>query len=92
MRVEDVEIYSDQTNNAILRHPGRRFPGVLVQGDDLYSMCKAADRICTNGREALDDEAYQELNRLRNGLWKRLVHYKDVLRSHDIPLPFSETP
>jgi Family of unknown function (DUF6959) len=31
MHVEPVEIYSDQTNAAIMRHPGRRFPGVLIQ-------------------------------------------------------------
>lgn len=35
MRIEPVEIYSDASNQAILRHPARRFPGILVQGDTL---------------------------------------------------------
>jgi len=35
MRTENVEILSDRTNTAVMRHPGRRFPGVLVQGDSL---------------------------------------------------------
>ena len=42
MRSESVEIYSDTTNAAVLRHPGKKFPGVLVQGDTLYTMCQAA--------------------------------------------------
>ncbi len=46
MHTESVEIYSDATNSAVMRHPGRRFPGVLVQGDTLHSMCVAADEAC----------------------------------------------
>lgn len=46
MHTADVEIYSDQTNAAVLRHPGRRFPGLLVQGDSLYALCVQADDAC----------------------------------------------
>ena len=92
MRVQEVEIYSDATNHAVLRHPERRFPGLLIQGDTLYSLCAAADRICAKACDALDAETFAELNQLRSGLRERLTHYKDVLRQHDIPLPFSETP
>ena len=38
MHVESVEIYSDATNAAVMRHPGRRFPGMLIQGDTLHSL------------------------------------------------------
>jgi len=44
MRVEPVEIYSDEPNHAVLRHPGRRFPGALIQGDSLYVLCRQADK------------------------------------------------
>jgi hypothetical protein len=91
MRKEEVEIYSDKTNYAVLRHPGRNFPGALIQGDNLYSFCKAADHVCTNAKAALDAETFQELNKLRNALWAHLTHYKEVLGEHDIRLPFSET-
>lgn len=43
MRSEDVEIFSDMTNAAVMRHPGRKFPGVLIQGDTLYTLCREAD-------------------------------------------------
>ena len=92
MHTESVEIYSDQTNAAVMRHPGREFPGVLVQGDTLHSLCVSADAVCAQARGAIGDEGFEELNELRNWLWSLLVHYRTVLREHHIRLPFSETP
>ncbi len=37
MRVINVELYTDQKNEAVLRLPERQFPGVLIQGDTLQS-------------------------------------------------------
>ena len=46
MRVGSVEVLSDRTSTVVLRHSGRAFPGVLVQGDNLYDLCARADRAC----------------------------------------------
>lgn len=92
MRTEPVEIYSDATNSAVMKHPGRHFPGVLVQGDTLHSLCMAADRSCAAARGCIGEDEYLELNGLRNHLWDLLNHYKQVLGEHQIKLPFSETP
>jgi hypothetical protein len=90
MRVDRVEIFSDATNAAVVRHPGRRFPGLLVQGDTLYSLCRRADLICREvGRGS---PAFEEANDLRNALQDYLSHYKAVQTEHGIALPFSETP
>ena len=62
MHTELVEVLSDDTNRAILRHPARRFPGVLVQGDSLYSMCKNADRACAAAEGVLPPEPYTGVN------------------------------
>jgi hypothetical protein len=88
MRIERVEIFSGQTNAAVMRYPGRHFPGVLIQGDSLHSLCRRADDLCqTIGRGS---SAFEEANALRNILQEYLSHYKVVLGEHDIPLPFSE--
>ena len=92
MRRESVEIYSDETNRSVMRHPGRKFPGVLVQGDTLYSLCKAADEACEAARKARCDEASDELNAVRNQHWSLVNHYKSVLHEHGFQLPFSEAP
>ena len=92
MRKEEVEIYSDFPNAAVLRHPGRRFPGVLLQGDTLYTFCVELDAACTASKGCIDDESYASLNDLRNRIWSLLSGYKQVLAEHDLPLPFSEQP
>lgn len=90
MKAKSVEIYSDETNAAVMRHPARRFPGVLIQGDTLYSICQKADFI--SGLLEPSSIEFAELNDLRNHLWSLLTHYKAVLVEHDIEMPFSEQP
>lgn len=88
MRTEEVEILSDQTNAAVMRHPGRHFPGVLVQGDSLSTLCHMADDVCrVLGRSS---PAFEDANELRNALQAYLSHYKSVLAEHNLPLPFSD--
>jgi hypothetical protein len=74
MRIERVEIFSGQTNAAVMRYPGRHFPGVLIQGDSLHSLCRRADDLCqTIGRGS---SAFEEANALRNILQEYLSRYK----------------
>jgi hypothetical protein len=88
MRVAPVEIFADTTNAAVMRHPDRRSPGMLLQGDTLHSLCWLADDACS----AIDrsSDAYKPANELRNQLWSYLNHYKATLDEHGMPLPFSE--
>ncbi len=90
MRIDEVEIYSDQTNAAVMRHPKRRFPGLLVQGDTLYLLSWCADLVCKKIEQ--DSPAFEESNDLRNTLQEYLSHYKAVLAKHEIALPFFEQP
>ncbi|HZZ90255.1 MAG TPA: hypothetical protein VFE13_18140 [Caulobacteraceae bacterium] len=90
MQIQPIEVYSDATNQVVIRHPGRRFPGLLLQGDSLYSLCARADALCTKLKPG--DPAYGDASQLRNALWAGLNHYKSVLSAHGIGLPFSEQP
>ncbi|WP_372469465.1 hypothetical protein ABQ179_003140 [Xanthomonas dyei] len=87
MRVENVEIFSDQSNMPVIRHLGRQFPGVLVQGDTLHMLCAQATEALSDSPDARD-----ELQELHNKLLIMLAHYKYVLNEHQVPLPFVETP
>ncbi|MEL7345296.1 MAG: hypothetical protein AAFN59_10625 [Pseudomonadota bacterium] len=88
MREETVQIFSDETNCAIMRHPDRRFPGVLVQGDTLHGLCTRMDKALEDvGRES---QGYDDLNIVRNVLWSLKTHYKETLIEHNLPMPFSE--
>ena len=86
MRKEEVEIFSDATNAAIMRHPNRKFPGVLVQGDTLNSMLKSAEIVL----HSLDsnEDLYYEMRDLKEILEGMVSHYKTVLLQHGESLPF----
>lgn len=49
-----------------------------------------ADDIMQLLKEKHIEEAYSEMNYLRNKLWDKLKHYKAVFVEHNIELPFSE--
>lgn len=46
----EVEMYTDQGNNAVLRLPARKQPGVLLQGDSLRNLAETAGRIAALSR------------------------------------------
>jgi hypothetical protein len=82
-----LEQLSDRVNGPVLHYPGRRFPGVLFQGDSLHGfvmMAEAAVRALDEGdlKSARDD-----IEELRDLLLEHLDHYCDVLRALGLPVP-----
>ena len=88
MRVEEIEIYSDTTNSAVIRHPARKFPGILIQGDTIYSMQKTTERVLSNLDIEKNEEAYFEIKDLCEFLTALTHHYKNTLLGHKMDLPF----
>lgn len=91
MHIEPVEIYSDSSNAAILRHPARRYPGCLIQGDTLYSLMRMLEKVQASAN-SLPEEAADELADVSEHLRALIEHYKTVLNNHNIELPFYEPP
>ncbi len=87
MRIDNVDIYSDQPNMPVIRHPDRKFPGLLVQGDTLYALYAQAAEALSGSQNA-----QVGLLELHSNLLAMLTHYKSVLAEHQINLPFVETP
>lgn len=79
-----VEIYSDVSNYAVMRHPGRNYPGILVQGDSLSILCHSADEVRQQFDNGDIEEALGALDEVRTMLWDRLNHYKAVLADHGL--------
>ncbi|MFI5763974.1 DUF6959 family protein [Streptomyces sp. NPDC051563] len=88
----EVELFTDASNDAVVRLPPRRFPGVLIQGDSLSVMRDDVARIV----EACDQddiaEAREEAAYLLSSLDGLLARYTAALQAHDIPIPFSQAP
>lgn len=92
MYEEQVEIYSDRTNAVVLRHHGRKHPGVLVQGDALFTLFQRADAACEAARGVLHPDVHGDLTDLRDTLLAYLDHYRTVLSEHGLSPPFAESP
>lgn len=89
MHIEQVEIYSDASNAAIMRHPGRNFPGCLIQGDTLYRLIQSLEEVSCEA-SCLSEDAGYELADVVEQLNDLLSHYKTVLHEHEMELPFRE--
>lgn len=89
MQVESVEVYSDAYNSAVMRVPGRRFPGSLVQGDSLSSLVFDLKEVCARVADLNieDEELRHGLHSIQERLLDRLLHYQEVLTAHRIEVP-----
>ncbi|MGW3727150.1 DUF6959 family protein [Streptomyces sp. NPDC000851] len=86
-RVE-AELFTDGGNNAVVRLPGRKFPGLLMQGDSLSILrSDLADVVeaCERGDLA---EARDSAGLLLAGLDALLTRYADALQEHQIARPY----
>ena len=86
-RVE-AELFTDGGNNAVVRLPRRRFPGVLIQGDSLSvirSEVVAVLEACDQGDLA---GARETAGLLLADLDEVLARYTAVLDAHQVPRPY----
>lgn len=87
MHIEQVEIFSDRSNAAVMRHPGRSFPGCLIQGDSLNNLVHSIREVKSESDKLSENAAY-ELFEVCEKLEDLLAHYKETLLQHRIDLPF----
>ena len=86
MRAELVEIYGNTPNAAVMRHPGRRFPGILVQGDTLSILHTQAADLCDQIEPS--SNAFEIAKDIKDHLFDLLMNYERVLAEHGIELPY----
>ena len=88
MERKDLEVFSEECNYAIVRVPGRSFPGCVIQGDSLSILLRAAERASALAIGTGNSELIDEIESLRESLADRLQHYASVLTAHGMQLPF----
>ncbi|MFB7235886.1 hypothetical protein ACFCXK_14010 [Streptomyces sp. NPDC056269] len=84
----EAELFTDGGNDAVVRLAGRKFPGVLIQGDTLSSLrADVAElvELCSAGDL---EEARHVASLLQVDLESRLQLYADALDAHGISRPF----
>ena len=89
MPTDTAEILSHVSNSAIVRLPGRQFPGVVVQGDTLSKLFDGARYMLLEFKRLRDEERYYEALMLAEQLQGQLLHYEAVLAQRGMCLPYA---
>ena len=85
----EVEVLSEAANAAVVRMPGRRFPGVVVQGDSLRILHDLAADVVAQCQPTGDEELQGTAEEMLDLLRQYLLHYEETLRASGIELPYS---
>jgi hypothetical protein len=85
VEVKSIEVFSEASNTAIVRMPGRKFPGMVIQGDTFSNLVSLAEQI---RRKATDGPLQDDADHLLRLLSDRLAHYEQVLSENGIELPY----
>jgi hypothetical protein len=83
-----AELFTDAGNNAVVRLPPRRFPGVLIQGDSLSVIRADVAEIIEACDQGDIDEARETAALLLAGLDGLLARYTTALENHGIARPY----
>jgi hypothetical protein len=92
METKQIEVYSEASNNAIVRMPTRRFPGVVLQGDSLAILFAGAMDLLERLDPTREEELFYTALSLAEDLEARLKHYEAVISEHGFQLPYLRDP
>lgn len=87
MKPLKVEVFSEATNCPIIRFPGRKFPGLLIQGDTLKNFADTIEELIT--LDANSEEFRNELTDVTVQIKSMLAHYERVLDAYNIRVPYT---
>ena len=89
MDEEVARILSHVSNSGIVQMPGRRFPGIVMQGDTLSNVFDSVAFALRDAKARRDEESYYEFLMFAETLQGQLEHYESVLVRLGMPLPYS---
>jgi hypothetical protein len=89
MKDEPIEVLDLQPNAAVVRCPGRRYPGIVVQGDTLHSLYLTAASLSARLRElGASPDDVGDAREIAGRLEEFVLHYQDVLSGRGVDLPY----
>jgi hypothetical protein len=84
---ESAKLLSEAVNFAVIQLPGRRYPGVVVQGDTLNSQVTSLERMHACLARKDYDELWWEIENLRETLSGAMAFYKATCEKQAIEIP-----
>ena len=87
----EMAVLCDTVNLPVIQFPGRRLPGILIQGDSLKSMAELADEIGERLRLGDFEEAKAIAEELSGQLGSRVKLYEEALNANSLATPYPKT-
>jgi hypothetical protein len=88
MKRIEVEILSESVNSPVVRTPGRKFPGVIIQGDSLKNILSLSEEVYGLSRKIKDSEIEDLALELRDLLGAYLAEYEAAVKANNLELPY----
>ena len=88
MEQETIKVLGRAVNGWIVQTPGRRYPGVVIQGDLLKSLYNIARELSRSTQNLEQEEVKDLASEMEELLRSRLLMYETVLKEHGIGLPY----
>jgi hypothetical protein len=89
MPSDTAQILSHIPNSGIVQLPGRRFPGIVMQGDTLSNVFESAKFLLGEFKRLRDEERYYETFMFAEQLQEQLLHYEETLMRHGFGWPYT---
>jgi hypothetical protein len=89
MSTDNAKIISHIPNSAIVQLPGRRFPGIVMQGDTLANVLHHTRFLLGEFKRLHDEERYYEFLAFAEELQSQLLHYEETLENLGMNLPYA---
>jgi hypothetical protein len=89
MKQIQIEVLSETLNCPIVQMPGRKYPGVVLQGDSLRILLDSAEEIRQLCNSAQNSELAIAVNSIREKLAGYVACYEQVMNEagRDLPYP-----
>ncbi len=89
MEKEIIEVYSNKVNKCIVRNNGRQFPGIVLQGDNLYKLYSHSMEIVEDLEFNNNRDAFLNSLSLAERLESLLLNYEKVILDHGFEIPYN---
>jgi hypothetical protein len=88
MKRIEVEMLSEESNCPVVKAPGRKFPGIILQGDSLKQLYDSAIEISELSKDGNHDDLLAALDNLKERLKGFLAAYERAMSTNGLQLPY----
>ena len=85
---KSAKIISDLTNSSIVNLPGRKYPGLVIQGDSLSNIHSGLMTILEDTETKVEKETFLNILEQAEVIENHLLNYEKTLKDHSIDLPY----